>query len=101
MFRSDAVCHQLSLQQEQSRFAKEWVMKPSRRDFLAQSAAAATLLPLTSCASNDGADYDREAAKLREALAANPDMLTLLRFATLAPNGHNSQPWRFRSMAEM
>jgi hypothetical protein len=95
MIRSDAVCHQLSLQQEQSRFAKEWAMKPSRRDFLAQSTAAATLLPLAACASNDGADYDREAAKLREALAANPDMLTLLRFATLAPNGHNSQPWRF------
>jgi hypothetical protein len=39
----------------------------NRRDFLAQSALAATLLPLASCATNAMADYEREAAKLREA----------------------------------
>jgi nitroreductase len=40
-------------------------------------------------------DYGREAARIRETLSANPDMLSLLRFATLAPNSHNTQPWRF------
>jgi hypothetical protein len=70
-------------------------MRPSRRDFLAQSSATVALLPLTSCTSNDIAEYEREAAKLRETLSANPDLLAFLRYATLAANSHNTQPWRF------
>jgi nitroreductase len=41
------------------------------------------------------ADYDRAVAQQRAALAANPDVFELARYATLAPNGHNTQPWRF------
>jgi hypothetical protein len=67
----------------------------TRRDFLVQSAATAALLPLASCGGRNMDDYGREAARVRETLSANPDMLSLLRFATLAPNGHNTQPWRF------
>lgn len=37
---------------------------------------------------------DRRAAD-RAALAATPALTDLLRFATLAANGHNTQPWRF------
>ena len=40
--------------------------------------------------------YDEGAAATRAALAANPAIPELIRFATLAANGHNTQPWRFR-----
>jgi nitroreductase len=44
-------------------------------------------------------DYGEETARRRAALAANPDMKELVRYATLAANGHNTQPWRFRLAA--
>lgn len=34
-------------------------------------------------------------ARLRAALAQDPALPELVRCATLAPNGHNTQPWRF------
>ncbi|WP_010161156.1 Acg family FMN-binding oxidoreductase [Sphingomonas sp. PAMC 26617] len=40
--------------------------------------------------------YDAAVAESRAALSANPGFAELVRFATLAPNGHNTQPWRFR-----
>ena len=42
------------------------------------------------------ADYDAAAAAARAALMSDPSLHALVRFATLAANGHNSQPWRFR-----
>ena len=36
------------------------------------------------------------AAATRATLSQRPEMLDLRRHATLAPNGHNTQPWRFR-----
>jgi len=41
-------------------------------------------------------DYDASVAKSRAALAKNPALKDLVRFATLAASGHNTQPWRFR-----
>jgi nitroreductase len=41
-------------------------------------------------------DYNSSVGALRSALNANPDMRDLIRYATLAANSHNSQPWRFR-----
>ena len=35
------------------------------------------------------------ASAMRAPLQANPEMRDLVRYATLAPNGHNTQPWRF------
>jgi hypothetical protein len=67
----------------------------NRRDFLACATASAALVPLAACSKNDMADYEAAAAKLREAMTADPDMMALVRYATLAPNGHNAQPWRF------
>jgi nitroreductase len=66
-----------------------------RRDVLIGASAAIAVLPIASCSSRGMADYDGEAARLRQTLSANPDMLELLRYATLAPNGYNSQPWQF------
>ncbi len=40
--------------------------------------------------------YDAAAAAMRATLPEVPDEADLIRYATLAPNGHNAQPWRFR-----
>lgn len=45
-------------------------------------------------------DYDASVARRREVLAARPELADLVRYATLAPNGHNTQPWRFRPGAD-
>jgi hypothetical protein len=42
------------------------------------------------------ADYEADVAALRRPLPAPPAMLDLVRYATLAANGHNTQPWRIR-----
>ena len=41
-------------------------------------------------------DYKAAVALTRSPLAARPKVHDLIRYATLAPNGHNTQPWRFR-----
>lgn len=41
-------------------------------------------------------EYDASVARLRSILSAQPALTDLVRYATLAPNGHNTQPWRFR-----
>ena len=64
---------------------------PSRRDVLAGAAVA---LPLAACAGG-GDDYAAAAARQRAPLATAPELREFVRFATLAPNGHNTQPWRF------
>ena len=43
------------------------------------------------------AEYDAAVAAMRAQLPAQPEMADLIRYATLAPNGHNTQPWRFRA----
>lgn len=40
--------------------------------------------------------YREEVARQRQRLAADPAIADLLRIATLAANGHNTQPWKFR-----
>ena len=40
-------------------------------------------------------EYDEQSKAARRALEAHPDARALIRFATLAPSGHNTQPWRF------
>ena len=45
-------------------------------------------------------DYDRSVAQMRAPLSAHPDIEHLVRFATLAPNGHNTQPWAFHVAAD-
>jgi nitroreductase len=42
------------------------------------------------------ADYDRYSARLRAAPPPDPAVVDLIRYATLAANGHNAQPWKFR-----
>lgn len=48
-------------------------------------------------ATGSRAGYDRYIARLRAPLADDPPMAELLRTASLAPSGHNTQPWRFET----
>ena len=41
-------------------------------------------------------DYERAASESRAMLVAAPDMREFVRYATLAANSHNTQPWLFR-----
>lgn len=40
-------------------------------------------------------DAASAATAMRAALPVHPELRELIRYATLAPNGHNTQPWRF------
>jgi nitroreductase len=41
--------------------------------------------------------YNGAAAATRAALKQTPEMADFIRYATLAPSGHNTQPWKFRA----
>jgi len=56
--------------------------------------AGATWLSLRGMGSMS--DYTAAVAQTRSVLSARPELAELVRYATLAPNGHNTQPWRFR-----
>ncbi|MEL6279812.1 MAG: Tat pathway signal protein [Pseudomonadota bacterium] len=53
-------------------------------------------MSLTTGCGADRSAYDERAAQLRAELAADPSLTELVRYATLAPNSHNTQPWRFQ-----
>jgi hypothetical protein len=42
------------------------------------------------------ADYEAAVAELRRIPTTAPETRDLIRYASLAPNGHNTQPWLFR-----
>jgi len=72
----------------------------SRRQFLRTGAAAAACPAAVVTAACTGAHHDEEHARaLRMPLnvsgQAGEQLRELVRCATLAANGHNSQPWRF------
>ncbi|WP_421836724.1 Acg family FMN-binding oxidoreductase [Novosphingobium sp.] len=56
--------------------------------------SSATWLAFSGLGSSS--DYGASIAPLRAALPDPARQLDLIRYATLAPNGHNTQPWRFR-----
>ena len=41
-------------------------------------------------------EYDASVAETRSVLSARPEVREYIRYATLAANGHNTQPWRFQ-----
>ena len=55
--------------------------------------AGVTLLSAAQMGS--ASDYTAATDAMRAPLAAHPDAREYIRFATLAPNGHNTQPWQF------
>ena len=44
--------------------------------------------------------YSASVARARATLPQTPDLAELIRYATLAPSGHNTQPWTFRASAD-
>jgi nitroreductase len=72
----------------------------NRREILLGAGATAALgggatwLAVSGMGSSD--DYAANIAPLRAPLADPAQFRDLVRYATLAPNGHNTQPWRFR-----
>ena len=61
---------------------------------LGLAGAAATYAVVAQMGSMD--EYNASIAATRSALEARPVMRDFIRYATLAPNGHNTQPWRFQ-----
>jgi len=71
----------------------------NRRLLLVSAGALATggAVAATSFARMGSAEsYAAAMAALRAPLGSDPALLDLVRYATLAPSGHNTQPWRFR-----
>jgi hypothetical protein len=61
---------------------------------LAAAGVGASYIGLRQMGSMD--EYGASVSATRAVLADNPDIRDLIRYATLAANGHNTQPWRFR-----
>jgi hypothetical protein len=61
---------------------------------LVLAGAGATYFGLRQIGSME--EYSASVAATRAALSERPEMRDFIRYATLAANGHNSQPWRFR-----
>ena len=62
----------------------------------AAAIAGAGAAYLVASGTGSMADYEAAIAVSRATLAQKPELAELVRFATLAPSGHNTQPWRFR-----
>lgn len=61
---------------------------------LALAGAGAAYVGIRRMGSMEG--YNAAVAATRTALTERPELRDFIRYATLAPNGHNTQPWRFR-----
>ncbi|MGP1395152.1 MAG: Acg family FMN-binding oxidoreductase [Inquilinaceae bacterium] len=68
----------------------------SRRGLLISGATIAAVGGLTHALWPNLDAYTEAVARQRQALASEPRLLDFVRYATLAANGHNTQPWRFR-----
>lgn len=71
-------------------------MHLSRRSFLAAGGATAGFAVVGGCSGGGMGKYDDAVSALRAALPVEPSLEDLVRYATLAPNSHNTQPWKFR-----
>ncbi|MBA4225550.1 MAG: Tat pathway signal protein [Hyphomonas sp.] len=72
----------------------------SRREFLIAGGAATSIAALSGCGGSSMNSYERAASAIRAPLPSEPGLLDFVRFATLAPNSHNTQPWKFRLGAD-
>lgn len=76
-------------------------MTPSqfgRRDFLKLGLTTAGAIMITGC--QNVVDLDLSASQLRTPNPANTKWKELVRYASLATNGHNTQPWKFKLLDE-
>ena len=73
----------------------------TRRHFNQAAVAALASTLATGCSSRDAPSYEDLVARTWRHSDRHPDshfelQKELIRYATLAPNSHNTQPWRFR-----
>jgi hypothetical protein len=68
----------------------------TRRNFAGGALALTGTTALGGCAMSDS-EYQSVLAEMTAPLPASPGAGDLIRIATLAANGHNTQPWRFRA----
>jgi hypothetical protein len=68
----------------------------SRRNLIASGLSAAALGAFGYGLWPKLGAYNAEVARQREFPALDPKMAELIRMATLAANGHNTQPWKFQ-----
>lgn len=66
-----------------------------RRHFVLTAAAGAATVVASGCARGAADAYEAAQRALRAPLPAEPTLADLVRYATLAANGHNTQPWTF------
>ncbi len=66
-----------------------------RRTFLLGSTGCLATSALVGCA-GERDSYRAALAEMTRPLPETPQLQDLIRFATLAANGHNTQPWKFR-----
>jgi hypothetical protein len=66
----------------------------TRREFTGGALATACLPGLAGCGTGMTA-YDAALAEMTAPLPTAPEFADLVRYATLAANGHNTQPWTF------
>ncbi len=75
-----------------------------RRDVLIGGGAFAAVAVGAAVVSSEqmgtAADYDAALAATRTPLPEQAATRDLIRYATLAPNGHNAQPWLFKASAQ-
>lgn len=69
---------------------------PTRREFLTRSGAVIASAAVGGCSYDQSAYVEAVANQMRP-LPANAGVRDLIRYATLAANGHNTQPWKFRA----
>jgi len=72
-------------------------MVPRRAILLGAIAAAAAATAASVWRMGTMADYDAAAAAMRSVPQRALETYDLVRYATLAANSHNTQPWRFRA----
>ncbi len=68
----------------------------SRRSLLISGGSIAACAGLAYDLWPDLHKYDDELARQRKVLASDAGLREFIRYATLAANGHNAQPWKFR-----
>lgn len=69
---------------------------PTRREFLTRSGAVIASAALGGCSYDQSAYVGAVADQMRP-LPVGASVRDLIRYATLAANGHNTQPWKFRA----
>jgi len=64
------------------------------------AALAGGALAASFATTGSATDYATAMDALRAPLEDSPDLNGIIRYATLAANGHNTQPWRFRTSGQ-